>query len=373
MPGKVANALADVDDPKAIEQLLAAFHDDFEEPPVTDTPTLSKLYERYLDRRQNRSPTTIAQYKRTIPGFLYFVSYKAIMRPSELTTEVMDEYVDYLLDEYNSDSTICTYTKNVRAWLNWIHDRGHCDPAIYHVLDRDALGLSPKARDEALPETEAIRMLDALRQQRRGSAIHALLELIWNTGLRIGEVRALDRSDLDLAEKDLYVRHRPAEGTRIKNGNVDDRTQGDGERVISLHPNAVDALTLYLQTDRRQITDSFDRDPLFTTTHGRPARSTLRRWIYQATSCRWADNDLIDASCDGSCDPDSNICRCSYSPHAIRRGAIVLHLSNGLRPDKAAGRFDVSPKVIREHYDPRTKLRRKNDRADAVRNAWTDT
>ena len=239
-------------------------------------------------------------------------------------------------------------------------------------MDRDELGLSPNARDEALPEKEAAAILEALRQQRRGSAIHALLELVWNTGLRIGEVRALDRTDLDLTNNEVYVCHRPTEGTRIKNGNANEPTQGDGERLQTLHPNVVDALALYIQTDRTEITDSFDRAPLFTTAHGRPVRSTLRRWIYRATSCRWTDDDLSDVSCDGSCDPDSNVCPYSYCPHAIRRGAIVSHLSNGLRPDRAAERFDVSTKVIKKHYDPRTKSRRKNDRADAVRNAWTD-
>lgn len=41
-------------------------------------------------------------------------------------------------------------------------------------------------------------------------------------------------------------------------------------------------------------------------------------------------------------------------------------------PDRAAERFNVSVDVIRAHYDPRDKSRRKDDRADAVRNAWDD-
>ena len=126
----LADALADIDNAETIERLLSAFNEQSNPSIDTDQPTLSKLYQRYLDRRQNRSPATIAQYKRTIPDFQSFVSDKEITSPNELTTELVDSYVDYLLNEYNSDSTICTYTKNVSAWFNWIHKRGLCEQSV---------------------------------------------------------------------------------------------------------------------------------------------------------------------------------------------------------------------------------------------------
>jgi transposase len=69
---------------------------------------------------------------------------------------------------------------------------------------------------------------------------------------------------------------------------------------------------------------------------------------------------------------DTNVCPYSYYPHAIRRGAIVHHLSSGLRPDLASERFNVSIQTIKKHYDPRTKRKRKEDRSEAVRNACPD-
>ncbi len=371
MTKALAEVLADADDPETVQQILALSSDDSAESPPNPHPTLSNLYERYLDRRRNRSPATIAQYKRTIPVFISFAEKQETNYPAEITTTLVDQWVDHLFAEYEADATICTYTKNVRAWLKWVYKRDLCSESVYRILDKEELGLSPNARDEALPRLEAEAILTNLRQQRFGTAIHALVELTWNTGLRIGEIRALDLNDFRPSDDEIIVRHRPEEGTRIKNGREYDGTPGDGERDVTLHQNVINALTSYIHSERQETIDGYRRDSLFTTAHGRPARSTLRRWIYEATSCRWADTETADITCDGQCDPDSSVCPFSYCPHAIRRGAIVSHLSNGLRPDRASERFDVSTDVIRTHYDPRDKAQRKEDREDAVRNAWS--
>lgn len=373
MAQALAETLADIDDPEAVQAILAELTDDQQSPtPPQNQPTLSELYDRYLVRRQNRSPSTRSQYKRTIPTFITHVGRHRIRYPSELTTTILDGYIDEIFDEYDADATILTYTKNIRAWLKWVNKRGLCDKSIYRLLDKDELGLSPEARDRALPAPEAHHILQRLHQQRRGSAASALMELLWNCGPRIGGIHSLDVSDLDTENNDLYFYHRPDQGTYLKNGEEDDDMSGDGERVISIRPRAVKAIKLYLQTDHPGVTDAYNRKPLFATARGRPSRSTLRRWVYAATSCRWVHGGPTDVACDGSCDPDSDVCPHSYYPHAIRRGAIVDHLSGGLRPDRAGGRFNVSTPVIKQHYDPRVKMQLKNDREEAVKNAWSE-
>lgn len=373
MSQALAEVLADINDPEAVQIILAELNDEQQPPtPSQDQSTLSELYDRYLVRRQNRSPATISQYKRTIPTFVRFVGNSWVRYPSELSTEVVDGYVDDLYDEYDSDATILTHTKNIHAWLKWLNKRGLCGESIYRILSKDELGLSPQARDEALPSPEAAHILETLQKQRRGSALSALMELFWNGGPRIGGVHSLDVSDFYPTDNEIRFRHRPDQGTRLKNGDETDDTHGDGERDIGIRPQAVEAIKLYLQTERPDVTDAYGRKPLFATAQGRAARSTLRRWVYKATSCRWLHGGPTDITCDGSCDPDSNVCSHAYYPHAIRRGAIVAHLSGGLRPDRAGERFNVSTSIIKRHYDPRVKQQRKNDREPAVRDAWSN-
>jgi site-specific recombinase XerD len=371
MTESLARALAEIDDPATIRDILMTAEGSLQDSnPTSGQATLDKLFERYFNRQQNRSPATRAQYKRTIPEFLQFAEQRDIIYPDQLSSSVVDVFVDTLRDDHDSDATILTYTKNVRAWLKWLHKRQLCAKKTYRILDQEELGLNPKARDEAIPEAEVSDILTNLRQKRYGSKYHALIELCWNAGPRLGGVHSLDLCDFDPEHTELRFRHRPETGTRLKNGNEGDSQPGDGERYIEIADNVLDSINHYIKRHRPDIVDDYGRKPLFATKHGRASKSTLRRWIYRATSCRWASDTDCDTSCDGDCDPDTNVCLCSYNPHAIRRGAIVHHLSGGLRHDRASERFDVSIQILKKHYDPRTKRQRKENRAEAVRDAW---
>lgn len=374
MSDALVEALSGVEDDDTVKEILDAFGVETESTTSTqpNQPTLSDLYDRFLRRRQQRSSATRSQYKRTIPVFVTFAETHNVDHPGQITTGLVDEFVDGLEASFSADATIYTYTKNVRTWLNWLNDRQLCDEAVYNILSKDELGLSPKARDEALPADEATAILENLRARRYGTPIHTTTELFWNGGLRLGDAHSLDLCDFYPEENELWIAHRPDTGTRLKNGSEDDDTPGDGERYIELRDEAVEAIEHFVKYERPDVADEHGREPLFATEYGRACKSTLRRWLYRATSCRWQPDGREKRDCDGDCDSDSKICPQSYYPHAIRRGAIVDHLSGGLRQDLASQRFDVSVAVIKKHYDPRTKHQRKEDRAEAVRQCWRD-
>ncbi|NGM70259.1 site-specific integrase [Natronolimnobius sp. AArcel1] len=376
--------LAQIDDPETIQDILNSVGVEVlseSDDKTPSSPTLEDLYERYLSRRENRSPATRAQYKRTIPEFIAFSKAQGVTIPSGLSIELVDRYVDEVKQKHEADATQLTYTKNVRSWLRWLSKRQYCDEAVYRVLDKDELNLDPTVRDEAIPESVARHIIERLGEQRYGSKMHAIIEVGFNGGLRIGDLHSLDVKDFRSDENTIVLRHRPDTGTRLKNGEVQDNTPGDGERDVIVKDRVIDAIQWYIDNVRPDVTDEYSRSPLFATKQGRASKSTLRRWIYEATSCRWApDESEINydsvrrnkpITCDGGCDPDLNVCPYSYCPHAIRRGAIVNHLSNGLYPSRASERFDVSIPVLKKHYDPRTKRKQKMDRSDAVQNAWS--
>lgn len=371
MTEHLVKLLTETDDPAVIRKVLDVATDQETHYSSSDSQrSLSELYNQFLSRRRDRSPNTIPQYKRTIPRFVDFAKRNGVTTPSEISTKLLDQYVDVLQDAHDADATILTHTKNIRGWLRWLNKRGHCPETVYRILDKDELGLEPNVRDEALPADAATEILGKLRQQRRGSRMHTLLELLWNGGFRIGGLHSLDVQDFFPERNVIELRNRPEQGTRLKNGSQDHGRGGDGERDVLIADPVSVALSLYIQYERPDITDDHGRDPLFTTQYGRAARSTLRRAIYEATSCRWHTLKDEEIECDGDCDPDSDVCPCSYYPHAIRRGAIVNQLSGGLNCDKASERFDVSIPILKKHYDPRSKRRRLEDRAQSVREAW---
>lgn len=311
MSDALVEALSDIEDPEIIKQILRSSGVNIEttQPRVdtTDQLTLAELFQRFFQRRQNRSPATRSQYKRTIPDFVRFAGEQDVETPAEISTALVDAYVDTLQHRYSADATIYTYTKNTRTWLQWLNDRNMCHNSVYNILSKDELGLTPAARDETLPAAQAEPLLKNFRRKRKGAEIHALTELLWNSGPRIGGTHSADLCDFDPQNQELRLRHRPESGTHLKNGCEEDNTPGDGERNVELSDDVIHALQLYIQMNRHDVTDEYGREPLFTTRHGRASKSTLRRWIYRATSCRWLSAENKSKSCDGTCDPDSNV------------------------------------------------------------------
>ena len=190
---------------------------------------------------------------------------------------------------------------------------------------------------------------------------HALLEVLWHCGLRVGEARALDVSDFDESEQSLAVRHRPEGGTSLKNG-------GGGERLVALNARVYDVLADYLKQNRTNVTVE-GRDPLFSTPKGRCGTTTLRNAVYRLTQ------PCLTGSCPLGRDPEQceqqgrSSCPETLSPHDVRRGAITHYLSNDV-PEKVVGdRMDVSPDVLEKHYDQRSedkKMEQRRQYLDAV-------
>lgn len=125
------------------------------------------------------------------------------------------------------------------------------------ILDNPSLTLKlPKASHlprGVLSETQARRLMAApFPGTKVGKRDRAILELLYGSGLRIGEAARADLSDLDLRERVLLVR----------NG------KGKKDRMVPVPGRAVAALELYLLKSRPELAKGAD-PALFLATHGR--------------------------------------------------------------------------------------------------------
>lgn len=65
--------------------------------------------------------------------------------------------------------------------------------------------------------------------------------------------------------------------------------------------------------------------------------------------------DRDPSECAGAQTNDSaSQCPDSVSPHPIRRGRITWHLNQGALPQMISEMYDVTPEVIKKHYDERS-------------------
>ncbi|MHB9288127.1 integrase [Halobacteriales archaeon Cl-PHB] len=219
--------------------------------------------------------------------------------------------------------------------------------------------------DERILEAErANAILDHLRNWEYATGHHVAFLLFWRTSSRLGGLQALDVSDYDRKEGALNFRHRPEQGTPLKN---DVR----GERDVSLKTWVTDVLEDYLSgPHRHDVTDDYGRSPLISTKEGRPAKTTLRNWMYQWTQpCRLGEEcpegrDPVE--CEATRYDHLSECPVSLSPHPIRAGSITAYRDSGTPRDVVSDRGDVSEKILEKHYDRASKRQRMKRRREFI-------
>jgi site-specific recombinase XerD len=183
----------------------------------------------------------------------------------------------------------------------------------------------------------------------RASRGHALLELAWYTGIRLGAIRSLDIEDYHPDAQYIDLNHRPNEDTPLKNGP-------DGERAVGLSETVCDILDEYLAKYRHDVHDDYGREPLITSTVGRPSTNAVRAWMYQATvPCLYTDcpHGNERRTCEYLQDSYNNASKCpsSRSPHQVRTGSITWQRNRGIPADVVSKRVNSSVRVIEAHYD----------------------
>lgn len=204
--------------------------------------------------------------------------------------------------------------------------------------------------DTRLAEDDALQLLGYYENNPdvRHSRAHVLLALGWFAGPpRLGAIRGLDIDDYDPDEQYVEYKHRPDEGTPLKN-------DARGERAVSLPTRAVKIIDGYIEKNRFDVRDDHGREPLVTSQRGRPSKNAIRAWMYLATvPCLYTE-------CPHGNDPDTceyidyskaSQCPSSRSPHQVRTGAITWMRNRGVPVDVVAARANASVSIIEKHYD----------------------
>jgi integrase len=197
-----------------------------------------------------------------------------------------------------------------------------------------------------------VEMIENLRKFEYASRDHALLELMWHGGMRTGAVRGIDLEDYDPDRRIVHLHHRPDTGTPLKNGR-------EGERIISIKPEVNVILRDYVETKRKEKTDDYGREPLFTTKFGRISKQALRVITYRWTQpCQFGGecpHGREPSECEAATAKDKvSTCPSGVSPHPIRKASITYGMLKGARIEEVSGRMDVSPDILKRHYDQRT-------------------
>ncbi len=211
-------------------------------------------YLRSLEVERNVSPETLRAYRGDLLIFEEFCSRAGITQPDDIDHRLLRRYLANLQTRGYSRSTVARRSSAVRGYFRFLVQRGY--------LEKDpASALSPPRRDRRLPRVLRPEEIDEA-EARQGLHIYrtslrdmALVELLYATGMRVGELAALDVEDID-----------------FKRGEVRVLGKGRKERVIPMHDAALQLLAGYIDKERPVLasntTGSEIGDPVFLSVKG---------------------------------------------------------------------------------------------------------
>jgi integrase/recombinase XerC len=152
-------------------------------------------FARHLELERGRSTHTIRAYSGDVALLLEHAARLGVQDPSELDLSVLRSWLARLRSTGAARTTIARRGSSARVFTAWAHRRGLLAP------DPGALLASPKGHQplpEVLQPDEASRLVDAINGQTPADLRDRLaLELLYATGIRVGELCGLDIDDVD--------------------------------------------------------------------------------------------------------------------------------------------------------------------------------
>lgn len=187
-------------------------------------------YLQYLQAEENKSPLTVKNYRESLQLFLDLSLEKA---PLAITKDVVRSYKQALHGfRARNSKELTVRTKNhhltiLRAFLRYLIQEEELK-----VLPPDCVKRFKEdgRKIKVLFREELERLLAAPDPStKEGKRDRAILELFFSTGLRLAELRSLNRKDLNFQTRETSVRG--------KRGKI---------RIVFLSDRAVEALRAYL-------------------------------------------------------------------------------------------------------------------------------
>ena len=330
---------------------------------------ISESCEMFVRDLSDISDRTASEYSSKCDWFLEFCQEHDIKTTAEINAQVVKKY-KYWRKHESSDCVDELATKTmrdemllVRQFIRFLEQINAVKSTFSDGIKIPELGIDEGVRRYEFPANRAKNVLSYLRKYEYASHEHVVCLLVLKTGRRPGCLYSLDVDDVVLDADRPYISFKHNEETQLKN-------DGKSESEVNIYSETVEALRDYLANVRHDITED-GRRPLLTSKEGRLTKSTMRKYMYKYTRPCAVNNSCPHDRDPTECTAATNIdqaskCPSSVPPYAGRHGHITELRRQGVDIDKISERCDVSPAVIKQHYDERTKSEKRQHRRDSL-------
>jgi integrase/recombinase XerD len=264
----------------------------------TGNVRLVKEYGDYLRVEKGLRPNSCVAYTRDLEQFSEFLESRAEHRNGVLISAAQADVSGFMEDLRThavESRSIARKLSGLRGFYRWLlmDKRIAHDPTV-NVETPSSWKVLPKS----LAESEVNGMLERTGIAARGADAgnlalrdHAILELLYAGGLRVGEICALRVSDVRLEQQRAQV-----------------RGKGDKERIVPLGRKACEAIQAYLERGRPGLASNATglQRAMFLSVRG---NALTRQWVWE----------MVRSCSDGK----------SASPHKLRHSCATHMVEHG--------------------------------------------
>lgn len=271
------------------------------------------LYEKYLTAEKDASANTVSAYLRDVNQFQEFLHVEEDSDLRRAAPEMVQHYMDWMHGKGKSAASVTRFLASAKSFYKFMVSSGD-------LAANPARGLTAAKVERKYPEILTSKEVELFLEQpqcvdAKGFRDHAMLELLYATGIRVTELIDLNVDDLNLSAGFLRCASRGR------------------ERIIPLYPAAVKALRDYEINVRPEIIADMDDQALFVNMNGeRMSRQGFWKIIKYYQEKAGIQKDI--------------------TPHTLRHSFAVHLLENGadLRSiQEMLGHADISSTQIYTH------------------------
>ena len=270
-------------------------------------------YRTWLQEEKHASDNTLSSYLRDINQFKTWLLGAGSPDLRRVKKDTINEYMLYLSGAGKSPATITRCTASLKSFYAYILGRGA-------VKTNPAKNIAALKVERKCPEILTSKEVELFLEQpkcvdEKGYRDHAMLELLYATGIRVSELIGLDVGDVNLEGGFIRCRSK----TR--------------ERIIPLYRTAIKALRDYITDIRPRIISGPDEQALFVNMNGgRMSRQGF-----------WKIIKYYQEKAEISKDITPHTLRHSFAVHLLENGADLRSIQEML------GHADISSTQIYAH------------------------
>ena len=270
-------------------------------------------YAHYLTEEKRASSNTLSSYLRDVTQFAEYLQTAQHRALPQADGAAIESYMHWMHSRGKSAASVTRFLASVKSFYNFLLSNRE-------VEANPAKGLTAEKPERKYPEILTSKEVELFLEQpqcvdAKGYRDHAMLELLYATGIRVSELISLDLEDFSAAGSFIRCASRGK------------------ERVIPLYHGAVKAIQDYVKNIRPQLIADSEERALFVNMNGeRMSRQGFWKIIKFYQEKAGIQKDI--------------------TPHTLRHSFAVHLLENGadLRSiQEMLGHADISSTQIYTH------------------------